>query len=93
MHDQHNFFDSLASFVADMIIFTSIAHIAHVLAAIPPWVGGAVSIATVRLAEPTLRGIGDRIAKRFGLPGMHHPTVRPPPHADDAPAPKDTGTP
>ena len=53
---------------AELIIFTAFGHAAHVLASIPPWVGGGIAALVVglvlRLADPTLKHWGEKILKR-----------------------------
>lgn len=53
---------------AEVLVFSLFGHAAHALAAIPPWVGAMVSALVVgillRVLDPTLRKIGERIANR-----------------------------
>lgn len=52
----------------ELLIFTAFGQAAHVLASIPPWVGGGVSALLVgvllRLLDPTLRVLGEKFRDR-----------------------------
>lgn len=52
----------------ELLIFTAFGQAAHVLASIPPWVGGGIAALVVglllRLADPTLKHLGEKILKR-----------------------------
>lgn len=53
---------------AELLIFTAFGQAAHVLASIPPWIGGGIAALVVglllRLADPTLKHLGEKILKR-----------------------------
>lgn len=53
---------------AELLIFTAFGHVAHALAAIPPWVGGGLSALLVgvllRLLDPMLRDLGEKLRDR-----------------------------
>lgn len=52
----------------ELVVFTAFGHVAHELAAIPPWIGGAISALVVgvvlRFLDPTLKRLGERFAAR-----------------------------
>lgn len=53
---------------AELLIFTAMGQITHAIAEIPPWVGGGVAALVVglllRLLDPTLKHLGEKILKR-----------------------------
>jgi len=53
---------------AEVLVFSLFGQAAHALAAIPAWVGAMVSALVVgvllRVLDPTLRKIGERIANK-----------------------------
>ena len=57
---------------AELLIFTAFGHVAHAVAEIPPWIGGGLSALLVgvllRLLDPTLRRLGERLAARRDPP-------------------------
>lgn len=54
----------------------------HSLASLPPWIGGAASAlivgALLRLGDPVLRALGDRLAARVTPPPPAPPAAPPP---------------
>lgn len=52
----------------ELVIFTAFGQAAHMLASIPPWVGGGVSALLVgvllRLLDPMLRDLGEKLRDR-----------------------------
>lgn len=54
---------------AEALVFMAFGHAAHIVAAIPPWVGGGLSALLVgvllRVLDPALRRLGERLAGRL----------------------------
>lgn len=58
-----------AILLAEITSGSVVGQLGHALASIPPWLGGAVTALgvgmTLRIADPLLRDVGERLRARF----------------------------
>lgn len=77
-HPPH--FTGLELMFAEILSAGFVAHVLHAIAHLPPFITGGISAVVVgvvlRVADPTLRAVGERVRKRVV------PTTPPPPEKD-----------